>query len=345
MGPEEAEALEQAGDWSGAGAAWLGLARGESGPRAAEHAGRAGDAFRRADRPADTVQAMRLALTHRPATVQDAVLLAGALIDCGEVNAALGVAASAADSAESDAARALALDVLAGSMLAAGMVTEARQPVAELAGFDLGGAQLAARFRQGQLARLDGDLRQALAQWHTLAALLRPHPAAAGALAATWSELGETMVLRRSLRGVPWFPDGEEEAVAVAEAEACFAQASAAWARVSRKAGYLRAEAWRARLRRGLPGTVDTALAYADERGLAGMSVEMRCLRSATLRRPEDALDAVRLARQTPLSRGRARVLAGELGAPLDLAVALQELRHDLPWRARAERLGSMVSS
>ncbi len=340
MLPAAVEALEQAGDWSAAGAAWMQLAQAEAiGERAAEYASRSCDAHRRADEPKDAVEAIRLALRHRPATVHDAILLTGALLDCGEVHAALGVAASAADAAEDGAPRALSLDVLVSCMLAAGLVVEAKEPLEELAATDSDSARLAARFRQGQLARLEGDLRQATAQWRSLAALLRPHPAAAGALAATWMELGETHVLQLSLRGVPWFPHGQDEAVEVAEADACFAQASAAWASVGRKGGFLRAEAWRGRLRASPTGTVDTALAYADRQGLAGMSVEMRCLRAATLRVADDALDAVRLARQTPLSRGRARVLAGELGARFDLPLALHELRNDLPWRARAERL------
>ncbi len=344
MGPAEAEALESEGDWSGAGKAWMALAReAPGGEPSARFASRACDAHRRADEPSEAVQAMRFALAHRPATVGDAVLLAGALLDCGEVNAAVSVSASAADSAEEGAGRALALDVLASSMLAAGMVQEARQPVAELSEVDTASARMASRFRLAQLARLEGDLRQAEAQWQSLAALLRPHPAAAGALAATWMELGETLVLRKSLQGVPWYPLGDDGDLQLAEAEACFSQASAAWARVSRKAGFLRAEAWRSRLRAAPTGTVDTAVAYADRQGLLGMAVEMRCVRAATARNPEDALDAVRLARQTPLSRGRARVLAAELGGRIDLAAARSELRHDVPWLARAERLANAL--
>lgn len=346
MGPAEIEALESTGDWSAAGRAWMGLARGAPGPElCAQYGSRACDAHRRADEPAEAVQAMRFVLGHRPATVGDAVLLAGALIDCGEVGAAVSVSASAADSAEDGAPRALALDVLASSMLAAGLVVEARQPVAELAEIDSASARMASRFRHAQLARLEGDLRQAEAQWQSLCALLRPHPAAAAALAATWMELGETRVLRRSLQGIPWYPIGDDADLQLAEADACFVQASAAWASVSRRAGFLRAEAWRSRLRGTQAGTVDVAVAYADRQGLAGMSVEMRCLRAAILRSPDDALDAVRLARQTPLSRGRARVLAAELGAPIDLDAARAELRHDVPWLARAERAGTSATS
>jgi hypothetical protein len=79
MGPAAAEALEQSGDWSSAGAAWMRLAQAEGKPElAATYASRASDAHRRADEPGDAVTAMRFALTKRPATVHDAVLLTAA---------------------------------------------------------------------------------------------------------------------------------------------------------------------------------------------------------------------------------------------------------------------------
>ena len=345
MNKTAAEALEQEGRWSEAAEQWrLGaeaLAERGDTEGAAEAATRAADAFRRDDRPAASARMLRFSLQHRPATVGDAVTLAGALMDAGEVTVASQVAAAAADGAEHEAARALAVDVLIGALLAGGRVDVARPLLDDLAEVDAASARMAARFRAAQLARLDGDLRQAEAQWRALVALLTPHPAAAGALATTWMELGETAVLRAGLQGVPWV-GAEDTTVDLAEADACFAAASAAWARAGRRAGFLRAESWRARLRPdGLFGTLDTAIAYADERGLVGMSVEQRVLRAVATRRPLDALHAVELAAQTPLSRGRARVLAGELGGPFRLDLARAELTHDVPWRARAEHVGA----
>ncbi len=347
---DDAEAFEIAGRWAEAGETWRALAEehGAAGRRgqAAEAATRAADAFRRDDRPAASARMLRFSLERRQATVRDAVLLAGALLDTGEIDAAVQIARAAAEGAPDDSARALALDVFAGSLLASGRVNEARPPIGELARGASASSRMAAAFRQAQLARLDGDLRAAEAQWRALAAQLRPHPAAAGALAATWMDLGETAVLRVALRGIAWFPESDAPEVDEAEAEACFAQASAAWARAGRRAGYLRAEAWRARLRdAGGPGppptfaaTLETAVAYADERGLVGMAAEMRVARAIVRRSPLDALHAAELAKQAPLARGRARVVAAELGGPFQAELALAELALDVPWRARAER-------
>jgi hypothetical protein len=347
---EVAEAAEAAGSWGEAAAAWRGLAEAlaASGRAsdAAEAASRGADAFRRDDRPVASARMIRFALERRPATVRDGVLLAGALLDAGEAHAAVQIAAAAADGAADESSRALALDVLVGGLLTVGRVDLARQPLEELAEAEAASARMAARFRQAQVARLDGDLRQAEAQWRALAAQLRPHAAAAAALAATWMELGETALLRLALRGVPWAGAVDDEALDTAEAEACFAAASAAWARVGRRAGYLRSEAWRERLRgEGLFGTIETGLAYADERGLAGMAVEMRLLRAQAHRRPLDALHAVELARETPLVRGRARVIAAELGGPLRADLALAELAFDLPWRARAAHVAARADA
>lgn len=347
---DAAEAAEAAGRWSEAAAAWQGVAEAlaASGREAesAEASTRAADAFRRDDRPVASARMLRRSLEHRPATVRDGVLLAGALLDAGEVNAAVQVAGAAADGADDGAARALALDVLVGALLAAGRPDIAYQPLAELLEVEATSARMSARFRQAQVARLEGDLRYAEAQWRALAAQLVPHPAAAGALATTWMELGETAVLRGGLHGVPWVGAADTGELDEAEADACFAAASAAWARAGRRAGYLRAEAWRERLRgEGLFGTIETAMAYADERGLAGMSVELRLLRAIVRRRPLDALHAVELASQTPLSRGRARVIAAELGGPYRSELALKELEPDVPWRARAERAAAGVDA
>jgi hypothetical protein len=210
----------------------------------------------------------------------------------------------------------------------------------------MAGAALAAGFREAQLARLDGDLARAIGGWRALVGKLAPHPAAAGAMAAAYMEIGETQVLRLALRdrGVPWYlaSAGDDEADE-AETEACFVAAGHAWARAGRRSGLFRAEAWKLRLRdRGstIATAVDSAIGYADDRGLVGMSAELRCLRAVLKKSPLDALHAVELLRQAPLARGRARVIAAELGAPLDSASAHHELMHDLPWRERLGRAG-----
>ena len=349
-GRDVAEAAEADGRWADAGLAWRELAEEEAATGGAEEAadlaGRAADAFRRDDRPVESARMIRFALERRPATVRDGVLLAGAVLDAGEVQTAVAIAAAAADGAEDDAPRALALDVLVGALLAAGRVDIARQPLAELSASEATSARMASRFRHAQMARLDGDLRQAEAQWRSLAAQLIPHAAAVGALATTWMELGETAVLRAALQGIPWIGADDDIEVDEAEADGCFAAAGGAWARAGRRAGYLRAEGWRERLRgEGLFGTIDTAIAYADERGLTGMRVEARLLRAVARKRPLDALHAVELARHTPLTRGRARVIAAELGGPFRADLAKAELAADVPWRARAERAAAGVEA
>lgn len=350
MKPADAEALERAAKWSEAGDAWRQLAetaaaRGHG--NAPDLAVRAADAFRRDDRPAAAARMIRLALTLRPATVHDAAQLAGALADAGEIEAAADIAAAAVDGAEDQAGRALALDVATGTGLAAGRVPRARAFAAELEASPLVGAQLAARFRKAQLARLDGDLRYATAAWRGLVAQLTPHAAAAGALASAWMELGETAVLRAACRaaGVAWFAAQEDpDAVEEAEAEANFSAAAAAWTRAGRRAGLFRAEAWRLRVRAVQPTistAIDTAIGYAQERGLAPLEAELRGLRAVVRRDPIDALHAVELATQAPLARGRARVIAGELGGRFDPSLALAELADDVPWRARAQVLAA----
>jgi hypothetical protein len=277
--------------------------------------------------------------------VKDPAQLAAALADAGEVEAAADIAVAAVEGAEDAAARIIALDIAVGTCLSTGRIAEARTLLAHLEAAPLAGAALAAAFRQAQLARLDGDLRRATALWRSLVARLAPHPAAAGALAASWMELGETMVLRWSLRavGVSWFAgsdDGEE--VEQAEAEACFTAAGQAWARANRRAGLFRAEAWKLRVRAQQPtisSAVDTAVGYARERGLVGMAAELLCLRAVIRGAPLDALHAVEMLPQTPLARGRARVIAAELGAPLDSVACLAELSADAPWLARARLL------
>ncbi|MBM4393280.1 MAG: hypothetical protein FJ090_19315, partial [Deltaproteobacteria bacterium] len=170
--------------------------------------------------------------------------------------------------------------------------------------------------------------------------------AAAGALAAAWMELGETAVLRHSLRalGVAWYagPADLDDDLDEAEAEACFQNAAQAWARAGRRAGLFRAEAWKLRVRANEPTiatAVDTAIGYADERGLQGLRAELRALRAIIRRDPMDALHAAELSPQAPLARGRARVIAGELGGKFEADKALAELADDVPWKARARRL------
>jgi hypothetical protein len=87
---------------------------------------------------------------------------------------------------------------------------------------------------------------------------------------------------------------------------------------------------------------LDRALAYADERGLPMLAADLLACRAVVRRDADDACAAIRLLAEAPLARGRARVLAAELGGPsgmtVDLDAATAEVRADAPWTARALR-------
>lgn len=346
MSKAYAESLERSCRWSAAAEAWKKIAEQASevgkSESAAEAATRAADAFRRDDRPAASARMVRFALQHRAATVKDAVLLAATLGEAGEIEAAVDIATAAADGATDPASRILAVDVATGASLACGRVLEAKRYLAELARSDLPGAAYSAAFRDAQLARLDGEVDRAMAGWRGLIGRLSPHPAAAGAVASCYMEIGETQILLSALRdrGVGWYRHADE--IDPAETEACFTAAGHAFTRAARRMGLYRAEAWKLSVRPAdatITTALDSAMAYADERGLSGNGAEFRCLRAVIRRNPLDALHAVEMLPQAPLARGRARVLAAELGGALNVPAAQQELALDLPWRERLRHL------
>lgn len=346
MSKAYAESLERGCRWSAAAEAWKTLSESATiagkPDVAAEAATRAADCFRRDDRPAAAARMVRFALQHRPASIKDAAMLSAALGEAGEIEAAVDIANAAVQGAKDDPMRIIAVDVAAGASLAAGRVKEARVYFAELARSDMPGAQYSAAFRDAQLARLDGETDRAIAGWRGLIGRLSPHPEAAGAVGGCHMEIAETQVLLRALRerGVGWYAQTEE--IDVAEIEANFAAAGNCYARAGRRIGLYRAEAWKLSLRPGqatILTSLESSMAYADERGLNGHSAELRCLRAVIRQHPLDALHAVELLTQAPMARGRARVLAAELGAPIHADLAEQELAPDLPWRERLRHL------
>lgn len=78
-----------------------------------------------------------------------------------------------------------------------------------------------------------------------------------------------------------------------------------------------------------LVGPIQRALDYARERGLPLLAADLLVSLAVCTGDPNPALEAISLSGQAPLARGRARVEAALLGAPVELARAEEELRAD----------------
>jgi hypothetical protein len=338
----EAEALSDAARWEQAGPAWQAIVeralRMRELARARDAATRAADAYRRDDRPAAAARMLRVALSGRELAGTDAAQLAAVLLDAGQVQAAAEVADQAVDAATDPTARTIALDTRVGLRLVRGDAEGARADLDALAALALPGGDLSRAFRAGQLDRLDGQLSAADATFARLAETLAPYAQLAGPAGAAHQERGELALLRHAL-GAP--------ETALDDARAAFGRAGAAWAAAGRRAGLFRAEAWAARAAALAGETVaapalDRALAYADERGLPMLAADLLGCRAVVRKDADDACAAAHLLTEAPLARGRARVLAAELGGPssatVDLDAATAEVRADAPWTARALR-------
>jgi hypothetical protein len=324
---KEAEAAWEAGRWAEAGEGFAAIAQKAARVRerrqCREAAERAIDAFRRDDRPAAAARMARLALDHGAEPVVLRVQLAAVLLDAGQAQAARDLSAEAATLPSEPGTQALAHDTACGMALAAGDIDGARAQLAALQAMGLPGADIAARFRRGQLARLDGDVDGAEALFLALALELEPHPGPCG---AAWAEVGELRLLRVRAGGT-------------ADAMSAFAASSAAWTRAGRRAGMMRGEAWALRARRELgeavhSGAVQTVLVYARERGLVLMEADLLVALAILTDDPAPASAAVALCAEAPLARGRARLEAAGLGGPLDVEAAMAELAPDKVHRA-----------
>jgi hypothetical protein len=337
----DAEAWATQARWDKAALAYLALAddalgRGD-GELAADCCGRAGDAWRRDDRPARAAAALRRAMDLGRRAVVDHVGLAGVLLETGELSVAADLADRARAMAAAAADRALAVDTAAGIALARGRVEEARGHVEALDGLGLPGAEIASRFRRAQLDRLDGLLDRAVAGHSGLAAMLAPHEAAAGPCAAAHAEAAETRVLRAVLL----VASGADPAAELEAAGTGFDAAEAAWTRAGRRAGLFRAAAWKLRLAvragaRVATGALDGWIEFAAEREMPLLRAELLVARAELRRSPLDALHAAELAAEAPLASARARVVAAEVGGSRPVSSLYSALRPDAAWTARA---------
>ncbi len=313
------------------------------GSLAAEAAGAEADALWRDERPSQAATALRRALDlttdDHIATVHE-IRLMGVLLDVGRlaVAAELGWARLAAS--PSGRARALAVDVLCGVVLARGDISALEGLVAELeveangAGDDdpLG---LAVSFRLAQLDRSRGRLNEAAEGFGVAAAKSGALPAALGARAAALSGLAGVALLRGQPRA----------------ALGLFAEARSSWAAVGRHGGAFRAAAGQvgAQLALGAdavyPGDLDQGVTYARERHLLLLEIELllargvaRAAHQDTARARQDLERAVLLAEGAgarPLA-GRAGLALHAAGGAVDLERVIEVLQRDVPWGARA---------
>jgi tetratricopeptide (TPR) repeat protein len=317
--------------WELAGGAWIEAARvavdAGAVPSARQALAAAGEAFRRDDRPTEASRALRVALSYGPEPAEGAVLqvhLAGVCAELGAADEALERLERALDAAPPPL-RAAVLDTRIGLVLGHRRKEEARPLVAELLS-GAGAVASAGRFRQGQLARLDGDLALARRLQHQVIDALGSQPDAGAGVAAARMELAELDLL-----------DGRAVS-AVAAGEAARREHEAA----GRRGLAWRAEAARARaaVEAGLavfPGPLRQGIAFATDRGLPMLLLELQLAVGTVLAASDPVVAreflvaALRSAdqHQAPLSAGRARwVLAGMSAGPE---------REDLLARARLD--------
>lgn len=343
-------ASAEAGRWGEAAERFEALARasGEARDRVAarQRWAKAGDAYRRDDRPAKAARALKAALDlSEPADPGRGHLVAGlasVLIDAGEPIPAEILAREALPATRELGPRLLLLDVLLGTLCMLGRADEADGPLAELSA--LAGAlpegartfgELTVDFRRGLRHRLRGELPAAEALYLSVEARMALHKETLGAAAAAASELGEIRMLQGDV-------DGAREALE---------RASRGWTTAGRRAGLYRCEAALVRcgLARGelvLSRALDGPIAYARERAMPLLEAELRLARGSARARArqrgaeEDLDQAVMLAERAgaALLEGRARLNRRRCGFLRDDLVRTRAcLRTDRVWSAVAE--------
>lgn len=275
-----AEAHGRAHDWDAAGVEYARAAgiAGKAGDRAASRQAweAAGEAWRRADRPLQASQALGLALELSPEGPQAALCrlkLAGVLGELGESETAARLAEDAAAALPSGPLHALALDTCIEAAHAIGDRPRGRRwhellrthvaslpPEVALA--------MAVGFRDGQGARLDGDLVEASANFATVIGAAEAIDDAGPAAAAAEAELAEIALLR-----------GE-----YADALAMWDQAVTQFSAVGRRGLDARAEAGRVRAQievgvQPMLHALDDALVFAEQRQMVVLEADLRIAR------------------------------------------------------------------
>jgi len=328
-----AKVMAAAGRWDDAAAHWEQLATAGGGGAAWLQAG---DALRRADRPAGAVRALTAAQSIGGVnTVLCGALLAGVLVDIGECRRAVTQARRALAAARAPAEAALARDPLIASLLLLGELDAARVEICALARGTPGG-RIGACFREAELLKLDGRFTAALERRARGSEACGDAPMLRGPAAAAAQARGEILLLAGS-------PGPALDALDAA---------LEGWTQAGRRVGVFGVEAARARarLRAGqlvLPQSLDRPLLFAEERQLRLLEIELCCARglAAMARNPaaagRDFTRAVAAASESGarLMEGRARVRWAEAGADIDRALTARLLAGDGPWTERLARL------
>ena len=344
----QATALSSASRWGEAAEAWrrvveLAMQAGELEQARAGMSERI-EALRRDDRPAAMLQVLTQAqaLAEGPERVRLDVAVVAALADAGQLAAAANTATELLSRTTHPALRVVVADTLCGVLLSRGDVLGLAGLVERLGAEAQGPAQLAARFRRAQLDRMQGRLEDAADALIHVHQTLAPHPSAAAAAGAALAELADICLIK-----------GEAD-----EAFAFLHGAAGHFAEDGRRAASFQLEAQRAMavLASGattfLPGLLDGAVGFAEERGLPLLEARARLARG--LCRSASGSDsawgdldaAILLAEHAgaPVLEGRARLERYRAGwgpdggqAQVDeLRVAVERLVGDRVWHTRA---------
>ena len=333
----------EASDWSTLATIWEGVLEvavtDNNADLAREASIRVADALRRDDRPAATLKALKrsLDLVEQPAlrALQE-VQLVGALMDAGYLEVAEQLGRERVAACEAGPVRTIALDTLAGVLMARGDVIGLKGVVHRLRDEAKGPAAISARFRAAQVARLDGHIGEAAEELGAVAQSLASMKGGHGGEAAAWSELAELCLLR-----------GDSD-----EALGFFDRAAHAWSKAGRRVGVFTVEAGRsmAAVANGattfLPGLLDEPVTYAEERGMPLLESRLRLARglcrhlSGSTVAMVDVQAAMLLADTAgaPFLAGRIRYEGWRHGL-LDveqLRKAVEQLTGNQPWYARA---------
>lgn len=273
-----AEARTACRDWSDAASTYSKAAEIALQSGRAEAAWRAwsasGECWRRDDRPVQAERCLRraLELTEPSGTAAAATApgLAASLADVGATELAEDLLESIACEQVPGSVPATFLDTRVGLLIALGRKEAARLQLHALRSVGrMAGA--APRFREAQLQVLDGDLSKARGSWRRLVVELHRQEQSAG-LAAGLASLAEVELLLGAER----------------EAMARFQASAEAWREAGRPAPAWASEAGRVRAMvalgvHPLPGMLDEALQFAQERELVPLGIGLRIARGIAL--------------------------------------------------------------
>ena len=300
-----------------------------------------GEALRRADQPVDALKAFEAALkfSAQETAAIVAIKLAAAASDIGDFELAKQLCEEAAKERKDEMIGFVALDSLAGVLLATGEI-EALQSVIQRLKFAPGPLRMGSLFRSAQLARLEGDFRTARQHLLSARTLLEPAASLAGA-AGIEGELAQLA----ELEGEP--AEANERYNAAIDNLGAAERTSLAYR--------MRAARVRAMVTAGLEvlaQPLDEGIVYAKERQMPILGIDLRLARGMATASYKvqaakaDFEHAIQVANNyaVPFREGRAQVelarMDGDLPARIQLLEqAEQNLAANRPWLWRARLL------